>query len=191
MIPAAEFNQLTNKFKESLNESAVLNKAARLSAEKQAMLTHLPADQAVSQIKPLSREIGILTKRIRQGPKSIADAGDDDDDLLLHTPEAVMLKKLLAQKANKKAGPSTPKGKRKLPTPPSQPATKQKKASWASKEKASSSATPSLPSKIPTPKDLYKKGKFSQKLKPQQGWEDWQKGKKLSRPLAHDDADSY
>ena len=191
MIPAAEFRNLSNKFKESLTESAVLNKAARLSAEKQAMLNHLPPDQAVQYIKPLSREIGILTKRIRQGPMSTADNDeDDDDDVLLHAPEAVMLKKLLksAKKEPKTAVKRTdtriPRPKRQLPAP-QQP---------SKHKKGSSSASPELAKRLPTPKDLYKKGKKKtegEKLKPQQGWEDWGKGKKLKRPLYKDYDDSY
>ena len=88
MIPAAEYRQLTGHFKDSLTASAVLDKAARLSAEKQAMLTYLPPEVAVPQINPMSREIGILTKRIRQGPLSKgADDNEEDDDVLLHAPE--------------------------------------------------------------------------------------------------------
>ena len=187
MIPAAEYRQLTEKFKESLTESAVLNKAARLSAEKQAMLTYLPPDVAVPQIKPLSREIGILTKRIRQGPIS-RGAGDDedDDDVLLHVPGAVMFKKLMKsvkkepktpQQTHKRPGSRLPRPKRLLPTVPPSPKHK----------KGSSSASPELAKKLPTPKDLYKKPKKKtevEKLKPQQGWEDWGKGKKLKRPLS-------
>ena len=182
MIPAAEYRQLTDKYKESLTESAVLNKAARLSAEKQATLTYLPPDVAVPQIKPLSREIGILTKRIRQGPIARgADDDDEDDDALLHAPEAVMLKKLMKsvkkepktpKQAVKRPGSGIPVPRRQLPFPQQQPKHK----------KGSSSASPELTKRLPTPKDLYKKTKRKtevEKLKPQQGWEDWDKGKKL------------
>ena len=141
-----------------------------MSAEKQAMLTHLPPEVAVPQIKPLSREIGILTKRIRQGPMPSAGNGadeDNDDEVLLHAPEAVMLKKLLKKVKKehvtptpcRKEGSYIPVPKRKLPVRPQAP-------------KHPKGASP----KLPTPKDLYKKKQKKtevEKLKPQQGWENW------------------
>ena len=69
MIPVQEFKRLTDYYKGQLTESALLNKAGRLAAERHLILKDktIPDSMAVKMIKPLSIEQGRLVKRVRTG----------------------------------------------------------------------------------------------------------------------------
>ena len=75
MIPRQEFERLQDFYKGKITQSALLNKAGRLAAEKHMILKNpkIPDATAVRLIKPLAREQGRLTKRIRTG--SVPTAG--------------------------------------------------------------------------------------------------------------------
>ena len=69
MIPTQEFERLQDLYKGQISQSALLNKASRLAAEKHLILKNpkIPSATAVKMIKPLAREQVRLTKRIRTG----------------------------------------------------------------------------------------------------------------------------
>ena len=69
MIPTQEFERLQDFYKGKITQSALLNKAARLATEKHLIIKNpkIPDATAVKLIKPLAREQGRLTKRIRTG----------------------------------------------------------------------------------------------------------------------------
>ena len=109
MVPTTDYNNLVNYYKGRLTESALLNKAGRLAAERHVTLSNpnVPASLALAMSKPREREIHKLTKRLRTGDVSsvsragTVDADDDDDDdddgddNLLKTPLESKLDKIL------------------------------------------------------------------------------------------------
>ena len=85
MVPTKEFDQLFQCYKGEITDNALLNKAGRLAAESQMILRDksIPDSIAIKKIKPLARQRGRLTKRIKQiGPllSNSADVGEDEDD---------------------------------------------------------------------------------------------------------------
>ena len=113
MVPTTDYNNLVNYYKGRLTESALLNKAGRLAAERHVTLTnpHVSDSLAVAMSKPREREIHKLTKRLRTGGVSVAsrvgtsdnDDDDDDDDDLLKTPLESKLDKILRNTRKRRA----------------------------------------------------------------------------------------
>ena len=58
MIPTQEFERLQDFYKGQISQSALLNKASRLAAEKHLILKNpkIPSATTVKMIKPLARE---------------------------------------------------------------------------------------------------------------------------------------
>ena len=159
MVPTTDYNNLVNYYKGRLTESALLNKAGRLAAERHVTLKspHLNASVAVAMSKQKGREIHRLTKRLRNGGVSASggdgmmddEDGDDDDDLI-KSPLESKLDKILRNTRR----PSTPKGGTKtIVVAPAKKQTQQ---------------TPKA-SKIPTPLGVQKKTSMK-KPKPKGGW---------------------
>ena len=195
MVPTKEFDQLVQYYKGGITDNALLNKAGRLAAESHVILgdKSIPDSIAIKQIKPLARQRGRLTKRIRQaGPLSSNSAAvgeeeeEEEEGDLVKGPLETMFKQLIK---NTSRGTKTPKIKEE--TTPSTSGAKQK--------------SPAAKTPIPPDSDLgtllrkadillgkdKRKGKGKRKneaerLKPTSGWEDWAKGKKLRRNLQHD-----
>ena len=73
MIPHKDLEQLVQYYKGELTENALLNKAAKLAAQKHVLLANpeLPPALVNAQTKPLSQELIKLTKRIRQFPGGV------------------------------------------------------------------------------------------------------------------------
>ena len=141
MVPTDDYSNLVNYYKGRLTESALLNKASRLAAERHVTLknSRLPTSVALAMTKPKAGEIQRLTRRLRSSGASTASSrsnagagdvdaedGDDDDgdDDLLKTPLDSKLDKILrATKKRNRPGPQatvktpTRKIKRKRPTP--------------------------------------------------------------------------
>jgi len=142
MIPHKDLEQLVQYYKGELTENALLNKAAKLAAQKHVLLANpeLPPALVNAQTKPLSQELIKLTKRIRQFPGGVgvgapgAPPGEDDEEEagdLVTGPVEQWLKRMI------KGSPSTPK-------PPITPTTKKGKgAATTSKIPILKKATPS------------------------------------------------
>ena len=190
MVPMKEFDQLVQYYKGEITDNALLNKAGRLATESHVILRDksIPDSIAIKKTKPLARQRGRLTKRIRQiGPLSSnsADVGEEQDeeevgDLVKRLLET-MFKQLIK---NASRGTKTPKIKEKA-TP----------STSGVKKKSPAAKTPIPPDSalgmllrkadILLGKDKCK-GKRkckneAERLKPTSGWEDWAKGKKLKK----------
>ena len=195
MVPAKEFDQLVQYYKGEITDNALLNKAGRLAAESHVILgdKSIPDSIAIKQIKPLARQRGRLTKRIRQiGPLSSnsADVGEEEEEEeegdLVKGPLETMFKQLIK---NTSRGTKTPKIKEEAT--PSTPGVKKKSpAAKTPIPPDSELGTLLRKADILLGKDKRKgKGKRkneAERLKPTSGWEDWAKGKKLRRNLQHD-----
>ena len=73
-VPAKVWEELIESYHEEITDNSQLTKAAKLAAEKNLWLASgYPPSIINANIKPLSRELGHLTKRIR-------DEGDDEGD---------------------------------------------------------------------------------------------------------------
>ena len=208
MIPHKDLEQLVQYYKGELTENALLNKAAKLAAQKHVLLANpqLPPAVVNAQTKPLSQELIKLTKRIRQFPGGVgvgapgAPPGEDEEEEagdLVTGPVEQWLKRMI------KGSPSTPK-------PPITPATKKGKGAATSskivKKGSPSTSRGDLQSRLETIRERRKtlekkiaespwgkgKGKGKgparevERLKPLPGWEDWAQGKKLRRRLDYD-----
>ena len=201
MIPHKDLEQLVQYYKGELTENALLNKAAKLAAQKHVLLANpqLPPALVNAQTKPLSQELTKLTKRIRQFPGGVgvgapgAPPGEDEEEEagdLVTGPVEQWLKRMI------KGSPSTPK-------PPITPATKKGKGAATpstsrgdirSRLEAIREQRKTLEKKLaesPWGKGKGKgKGKGParevERLKPLPGWEDWHRGKKLRRRLDYD-----
>ena len=108
MIPTQEFERLQDFYKGQITQSALLNKAGRLAAEKHLILKNrkIPDGLAVRMVKPLAREQVRLTKRIRTGgiPPEGAGAPDpDEQEAMVDAPLESLLKKLVKQTGKKPA----------------------------------------------------------------------------------------
>ena len=106
MVPPKELVQF---YKGELTENALLNKAATLAAQRDMLLkSKLPAGIVNARVKPLSRELHHLTKRVRRGPVggmgSEMEEGDDDDedDGLITGPMEQWMKKMIKGTPSKK-----------------------------------------------------------------------------------------
>ena len=194
MVPTKEFDHLVQYYKGEITDNALLNKAGRLAAESHVILRDksIPDSIAIKKIKPLARQRGRLTKRIRQiGPFSSnsVDVGEEEDEEegdLVKGPLETTFEQLIK---NTSRGAKSPKIKEEA-TP----------STSGVKKKSPAAKTP-----IPPDSELgtllrkavillgkeERKGKGKRKneverLKPRSGWEDWAEGKKLRRNLQHD-----
>ena len=98
MIPTQEFERLQDFYKGQISESALLNKASRLAAEKHLILKNpkIPSATAIKMVKPLARDQVRLTKRIRTGgipPEGVG--APDPDEALVDAPLESLLKQLI------------------------------------------------------------------------------------------------
>ena len=80
MIPTQEFERPQDFYNGQISESALLNKASRLAAEKHLILKNpkIPNATAVKMVKPLAQDQVRLTKRIRTGgipPEGVGTPG--------------------------------------------------------------------------------------------------------------------
>ena len=120
MIPRQEFERLQDFYKGKITQSALLNKAGRLAAEKHMILKNpkIPDATAVRLIKPLAREQGRLTKRIRTGSVPTAGVGvPDEDEAMVEAPLEALLKQIIKGQSIKKE-PVTPLRIKKEPATP-------------------------------------------------------------------------
>lgn len=121
MIPAQEFERLQDFYKGKITQSALLNKAARLAAEKHLILKNpkIPDGTAVKLIKPLAREQGRLTKRIRTGSLPSGGVGaPDEDEAMVDAPIESLLKQIIRGQPSVKKEPVTPSRIKKEPATP-------------------------------------------------------------------------
>ena len=205
MIPTQEFERLQDFYKGQISESALLNKASRLAAEKHLILKNpkIPNATAVKMVKPLARDQVRLTKRIRTGGIPPEGVGTPDpDEALVDAPLESLLKQLIKTGPKKvkpepvtpariKKEPATPGPSGVKPPVPPKPTTKK---SGGFKKAALSGATKGFLRSIgvnpkyfedddddesETPKGA--KGKQPQKIKKTEaerlteGWEEWDK----------------
>ena len=114
-VPAKVWEQLIDTYRDEITDNTQLSKAAKLAAEKNLWLASgYPPSIINANIKPLSRELGHLTKRLRE-------EGEDEGE---PTPARII-----------KASPKTPKvpktklstRRRLLPTRPDETNPKPKK----------------------------------------------------------------
>ena len=79
-VPAEVMEELMDYYREELTDNSQLTKAAKLAAEKNLWLASgYPPSVINANIKPLSRELGHLTKRIRE-------EGDDEGEPSVKPP---------------------------------------------------------------------------------------------------------
>ena len=81
MVPTREFERLQDFYKGQITQSALLNKAGRLAAEKHLIFKNrkIPPATAVKMVQPLAREQLRLTKRIRTGGARQVESRHQDD----------------------------------------------------------------------------------------------------------------
>ena len=122
MIPTQEFERLQDFYKGQISESALLNKASRLAAEKHLILKNpkISNATAVKMVKPLARDQVRLTKRIRTGGIPPEGVGTPDpDEALVDAPLESLLKQLIKTGPKKvKPEPVTPARIKKEPATP-------------------------------------------------------------------------
>ena len=113
MVPTQEFERLQDYYKGQISQSALLNKAGRLAAEKHLILSNpkIPDATAVRMSQPLAREQARLTKRIRTGTRIPAGAGMPSE-AMVDSPLENLLKKIIEKEVPAAAGaaatPATP-----------------------------------------------------------------------------------
>ena len=108
MVPPRQMEKLIRYYKGELTENAWLNKAARTAAKRDLILKiQLPAGIIKAKVKPLSRELHHLTKRVRRGPVAglggqLEDDEDEEDDSLVTGPMEQVVKRLIKATPSKK-----------------------------------------------------------------------------------------
>ena len=109
MVPTQEFERLQDYYKGQISQSALLNKAGSLAAEKHLILSNpkIPDATAVRMSKPLAREQARLTKRIRTGTRIPAGAGMPSE-AMVDSPLENLLKKIIEKEVPSAAGAVTP-----------------------------------------------------------------------------------
>ena len=102
MVPPQQMEKLIQYYKGELTENALLNKAARTAAKRDIILnSKLPASIIKAKVKPMSRELHHLTKRVRRGPvgglggQLEEDDDDEEDDSLVTGPVEQVIKKII------------------------------------------------------------------------------------------------
>ena len=184
MVPTKEFAQLAQYYKGEITDNALLNKVGRLAAESHVILRDksIPDSIAIKKIKPLARQRGRLTKRIRQiGPLS-SSSGDvsreehEEEGDLVKGPLETIFKQLI-KSTSRGGNEKVHIKKEKTPDRPSTSAVKTKPP----------------PSKIPIAvlhlseetsgkrKGKRKRKNETERLKPTSGWEDWAKGQETEK----------
>ena len=154
MVPAATFNRMRDRFKQQATVNTVLENVADLGATEQAILeSNLPASMAIKMVEPLERRRRAQTKRLRTGGEVGSSYGvnADEPEPLVNTPSEALVKRLLTP-LRKKAKTEPHTRRRQLPQTPSRipvPST----SGLSAKKRAKS--------RLPTPKDYYRKGKKS------------------------------
>ena len=197
MVPTKEFDQLVQYYKGEITDNALLNKAGRLPAESHVILRDksIPDSIAIQKIKPLARQRGRLTKRIRQiGPLSSNSAAvgeeeeEEEEGDLVKGPLETMFKQLIK---NTSRGTKTPKIKEEA-TPSTSGVKKKSPAAKTHIRSPLDSALGTLLRKADIflgkdkRKSKRKRKSEAERLKPSSGWEDWAEGKNLRRNLHHD-----
>ena len=115
-VPAKVWEQLIESYREDLTDNSQLTKAAKLAAEKNLWLASgYPPSIINANIKPLSKELGHLTKRIR-------DEGEEEGNPIPPKP----IKRVKVKTITPKPKPSTGR-RRLLPTRPDETNPKPKK----------------------------------------------------------------
>ena len=113
MVPTREFERLQDFYKGQITQSALLNKAGRLAAEKHLIFKNrkIPPATAVKMVQPLAREQLRLTKRIRTGgaPASTGVGAPDEDEAMVDTPLENLLKKIIKKETPPRKPPIPPK----------------------------------------------------------------------------------
>ena len=208
MVPTADYHNLVNYYKGKITESALLNKAGRLAAERDLILKNprIPSSVAVAMTGPKAQEVRRLTKRIRTGGMSSAPPRPEDEDLLL-SPLENKLDRILRATTDKTLKQQTPwvppTKKRKLPkTPKKQPVKPEQtstKSGWISSVKRGalkglgqslgvnvSGTSDSEDAGVTRQKEKKPTTKAIKRLRAAPGWEDWTEGKQLRRALLSD-----
>ena len=120
MVPAREFERLTDYYNEQISESALLNKAGRLAAEQHLILKNskIPDATAVKMLQPLARKQTTLSKRVRLGPipAATAQAPDEGDEGMVESPLENMLRSIIKGTKKKRLLPLTSTIQEKPPT---------------------------------------------------------------------------
>ena len=108
MVPTQEFERLQDYYKGQISQSALLNKAGRLAAEKHLILSNpkIPDATAVRMSKPLAREQARLTKRIRTGTRIPAGAAMPSE-AMVDSPLENLLKKIIEKEVPAAAAGAT------------------------------------------------------------------------------------
>ena len=190
MVPTKKFDQLVQYYKGEITDNALLNKVGRLAAESHVILgdKSIPDSIAIKKIKPLARQRGRLTKRIRQiGPLSSnsVDVGEEEDEEegdLVKGPLETMFKQLIK---NTSRGTKSPKIKEEA-TPSTSGVKKKSPAPKTPIPPDSELGTLLRKADILLGKDKRKRKNQAERLKSTSGWEDWARGKKRRRNLQHD-----
>ena len=109
MVPTQEFERLQDYYKGQISQSALLNKAGRLAAEKHLILSNpkIPDATAVRMSQPLAREQARLTKRIRTGARIPAGAGMPSE-AMVDSPLENLLKKIIEKEVPAGAAAAAP-----------------------------------------------------------------------------------
>ena len=114
MIPTQEFEHLQDFYKGQISQSALLNKAGRLVAEKHLILKNpkIPDAMAVKMTKPMARKQVRLTKQIWTGsipPEGVGTPDPDEYDSPLDCQSTLenILRKIIKQ-TGQSPGPTTP-----------------------------------------------------------------------------------
>ena len=124
MVPTQEFERLQDYYKRQISQSALLNKAGRLAAEKHLILSNrkIPDATAVRMTKPLAREQARLTKRLRTGTRILAGAGMPSE-AMVDSPLENLMRKIIEKEVPADAGaaatPATPRIKKEPVAGPS------------------------------------------------------------------------
>ena len=119
MVPAEEFNRLSNYYQGKITESALLNKAGRMAAEQQLILEDksIPDSLAVRMVKPMALEQGRLVKRVRTGTAQPASyEGIEEPEGMVDAPIERLLKDIIKKQEPEVIeieSPKKPTGKKK------------------------------------------------------------------------------
>ena len=200
MVPTQECEGLQDYYKGQISQSALLNKAGCLAAEKHLILSNckIPDATAIRMTKPLAREQARLTKRIRMGTRIPAGAGMPSE-AMVDSPLENLLKKIIEKEVPAAATGAAP--------PKPFISAKKPKSTGGIKKAAFSGATKALlrqagfddkfidsdtdededeggysPKK--KAKKKYPKVKKTALQKLQEGWEEWDKPSR--GPLSYD-----
>ena len=119
-VPAKVWEELIESYRDEITDNSQLTKAAKLAAERNLWLASgYPPSIINANIKPLSRELGHLTKRIRE-------EGEDEGDPIPPKTIKRIKAKVKTPKTTPKPKPSTGR-RRLLPTRPDETNPKAKK----------------------------------------------------------------